>query len=97
LTADLTYDRNQVDLPGGSFATNLLRTRVTYAFSPRAVVRSFIQYNADTHQVSSNFRFNWTHHPLSDLFIVYNDARDTVTGLTRERTFTVKLTNLFSF
>jgi hypothetical protein len=97
LTADLSYDRNQVELPAGSFTTNLLRTRVTYAFTPRIVVRSFVQYNADTHQVSSNFRFNWTHHPLSDLFIVYNDTRDTLTGLTRERTFTVKLTNLFSF
>ena len=70
---------------------------MTYAFNPRAVVNAFIQYNADRQQVSSNIRFNWTHHPLSNLFIVYNDTRDTITGLTRERTFTVKLTNLFSF
>ena len=97
LIVDLTYDRNQVEFPGGSFTTELLRTRVTYAFNPRAVINAFIQYNADRQQVSSNIRFNWTHHPLSDLFIVYNDTRDSITGLTRERTFTVKLTNLFSF
>jgi hypothetical protein len=47
--------------------------------------------------VSSNIRFNWTHRPLSDLYIVYNDTRDTLTGLTRERALIVKLTNLFSF
>ena len=94
---NLTYDRNQVELPDGSLTTNLLRTRVTYAFTPRSVVNAFIQYNADTHQVSSNIRFNWTHHPLSDVYIVYNDTRDTLTGLTRERAFIVKLTNLFSF
>jgi hypothetical protein len=97
VTADVTLDRNQVALPGGAFTTNLLRTRFTYAFSPRIVVRSFIQYNADTHQVSSNIRFNWTYRPLSDIFIVYNNTKDTVSGLTRERTFTVKFTKLFSF
>ena len=51
----------------------------------------------DTHQVSSNVRFNWTPHPLSDLHIVYNDTRDSLSGRIRERAFIVKLTNLFSF
>ena len=94
---NLTYDRNQVDLPNGSFTTDLVRSRFTYAFTPRIVVNAFTQYNADTHQVSSNIRFNWTHHPLSDLYLVYNDTRDTPTGQVRERSFIVKLTNLFSF
>jgi hypothetical protein len=97
LAVELNYERNDVRLPNGAFTTDLLRSRVTYAFSPRTVFRSFIQYNADTHQVSSNIRFNWIYRPLSDLFIVYNDTQDTLTGLTRERTFTVKLTKLFSF
>ena len=68
-----------------------------YAFTPRAFFNAYIQYNADTHLVSSNIRFNWTHHPLSDLYIVYNDTRNTLTGQLRERAFIVKLTNLFSF
>jgi hypothetical protein len=97
LILNLTYDRNQVAVPNGSFTTDLVRTRFTYAFTPRSVVNAFIQYNADTHQVSSNIRFNWTHHPLSDLYIVYNDTRDTITGLSRERSFLIKVTNLFSF
>ena len=58
---------------------------------------AFIQYNADTHQVSSNIRFDLMHHPLSDLYLVYNDTRDTITGQIRERAFIMKLTNLFSF
>jgi hypothetical protein len=97
LILNVSYERNDVHLPNGSFATNLVRTRATYALSPRGVVHAFIQYNADTRQVSSNIRFNWTHRPLSDLYIVYNDTRDTDTGLARERALTVKLTNLFSF
>lgn len=54
-------------------------------------------FNADTHQLSSNIRFDLIHHPLSDLYLVYNDTRDTITGRVRERAFIVKLTNLFSF
>jgi hypothetical protein len=96
-TINLNYDRNQVLLPDGSFTTSLVGSRMTYAFSPRAFIDAFIQYNADTHQVSSNIRFDFTHHPLSDLYLVYNDTRDTITGQIRERAFIFKFTNLFSF
>ena len=94
---NLNYDRNQVTLPNGSFTTNLVGTRFTYAFTPRAFLNAFIQYNADTHQVSSNIRFDLTHHPLSDLYLVYNDRRDTASGQLLERAFIIKLTNLFNF
>ncbi len=94
---NVTYDRNDVALPNGSFATNLLGTRFTYAFTPRSFLNAFIQYNADTHQVSSNIRFDLTHHPLSDLYLVYNDRRDTISGQLLERALIIKLTNLFNF
>ena len=101
LAVNLTYDRNQVTLPNGSFATNLVGAKFIYGFNPRAFLNAYIQYNADTHQVSSNIRFDIIHHPLSDLYIVYNDTRDTIPNLSgqrvRERAFIVKLTNLFSF
>jgi hypothetical protein len=97
LNMNLNYDRNQVTLPNGAFTTNLVGTRFTYAFTPRSFLNAFIQYNADTHQVSSNIRFDLTHRPLSDLYRVYNDRRDTVTGQLLERAFIVKLTNLFNF
>lgn len=41
--------------------------------------------------------FNLIHHPLSDLFIVYNDRRDTISGRLLERALVVKVTNLFIF
>ena len=97
LLLSLTYDRNQVTVPGGSFTTNLVGAKALYGFSPRAFLNAFIQYNADTHAISSNLRFDLIHHPLSDLYIVYNDTHDTLTHRTRERAFIVKLTNLFSF
>ncbi len=100
LAVNLNYERNNVTLPdgpNGSFTTNLVGTRIIYALNPRAFVNAFIQYNADLHLVSSNIRFDLIHHPLSDLYIVYNDTRNSTTGELRERAFIVKFTNLFSF
>jgi hypothetical protein len=97
LNLDLSYSRNHVTLPYGDFTTQLLGARLVYGFSPRAFFNAFLQYNADTHQVSSNLRFNFTHHPLSDIYVVYNDRRDSTGGQLLERAFIVKVTNLFNF
>jgi hypothetical protein len=97
LAVDMSYSRNDVELPTGSFTTDLVGMRLVYAFTGRATVNAFVQYNADTDQVSSNIRFNFIHHPLSDLYLVYNDRRDTTRGQLMERSFIVKLTNLFDF
>ena len=97
MNINLDYRHNRVSLPNGSFKTTLVGARLLYGFSPRVFLNSFVQYNADTHQVSSNIRFNFIHRPRSDLYIVYNDRRDTRSGQLVERTLTVKLTNLFSF
>ena len=94
---DLNYSRNNVELPNGNFTTNLVGVRFLYAFTPRAFFNAFLQYNADTRQVSSNIRFNVIHHPLSDLYLVYNDRRDTTNGQLVERAFIIKLTNLLNF
>ena len=97
MSVNLNYDRNQVTLPNGSFTTNHVGTRFIFAFTPRSFLNAFIQYNADTHQVSSNIRFDLTHRPLSHLYLVYNDRHDTLNGELLERAFIVKLTNLFNF
>ena len=94
---DVNYSRNQVTLPNGEFSTDLVGTRFLYAFTSRAFVNAFFQYNTDTKQVSSNIRFNITHHPLSDLYVVYNDTRDTARGELAGRAVMIKLTNLFNF
>ena len=84
-------------MPNGEFTTQLVGTRFLYAFTSRAFVNAFFQYNTDTRQVSSNIRFNITHHPLSDLYIVYNDTRDTLRDELSGRAVMIKLTNLFNF
>ena len=97
LNLDVTYSRNDVKLVNGAFTTNLIGARFTYGFTPRSFVNAFVQYNADTHQIKSNIRFNITHHPLSDVYFVYNDTRNSTTGELIGREFIVKFTNLFNF
>jgi hypothetical protein len=97
LGMELNYNGNWVDLPNGAFDANIIGARFIYAFTSRAFFNAFFQYNADAHQFSSNVRFNLIHRPLSDLYLVFNDRRDTLTGQLVDRAFTVKLTNLFNF
>jgi hypothetical protein len=90
--------RDWIDAGGTSFDTTLASLRVDGAFSTRMFLSAFVQYNSTTKQVSSNIRFDFIHHPLSDLYIVYNDTRG-VSGLALPptRSLTVKMTQLFSF
>ena len=94
---DANYGRNHVTLPGGEFTTNLVGTRLLYAFTPRAFFNAFIQYNADTHQLSSNIRLNITYRPLSDLYVVYNDTRDGGRKEVVGRSLVIKLTRMVDF
>ncbi len=96
LNISFDHRRDHVELPNGHFTTDLLGMRISYAFNPRLFLNAYFQYNSATHQVSSNIRFNIIHHPLSDLFLVYNELRDS-TGRIQQRAVVLKLTNLFDF
>ena len=97
LNVSLDYSRNQVRLSNGSFTTNLVGSRVLYSFTNKMFLNAFLQYNTDAAQFSSNIRFHLIHHPLSDLYIVFNERRDTLTGLLLDRALVIKFTQLFSF
>ena len=97
LNIDLNYTRNDITLANGDTSSSLVGLRLLYAFTSRMFFNAFIQYNTDTNQVSSNIRFNIIHHPLSDLYLVYTDTRDTLNGELRDRAFVVKFTQLFNF
>jgi hypothetical protein len=92
--ADWSY--NDITLVEGAFRTHLLTTRFAYNFSTRMFLNGLVQYNSVAKEWNSNIRFNFIHHPLSDLFIVYNDLRDDL-GLMKNRALIVKYTQLLSF
>jgi hypothetical protein len=97
LNVSFNYSRNNLDLGNGKAVTNLVGTRIVYGFSPRSFFNAFVQYNSSTREVSTNIRFNIMYRPLSDVYIVYNDRRDTSLGQPMERALIVKVTRLWTF
>jgi hypothetical protein len=91
---------NRVDLPEGRFTGKLLSARTTMTFSPSMFVAALVQYNSANRLLSTNARFRWEYRPGSEVFLVYNDGRDSVPPgfpVLLNRSFTVKLTRLFRF
>jgi hypothetical protein len=60
-------------------------------------LNALLQYNPDSHQVSSNVRFNIIHHALSDFFLVYNERRDERNGDLINRAVIAKMTYMMAF
>ena len=100
LSLEPTYSVNWVDLSEGSFTTTLAGSRVTYAVTPWMFTSALLQYSSSTHPVSANVRFRWEYQPGSELFVVYNEQRDTLARRFAEltsRALIVKVTRLFRF
>ena len=91
---------NKIDLPQGRFTTKLITSRLTYTLTPRMFFGGLLQYNSSTNSLSSNLRLRWEYQPGSELFVVYNDVRDTElrsTPLLQNRAFVIKFTKLLRF
>jgi hypothetical protein len=101
LTLDLALQRNDIalPLPMHDFVTNLVTSRVGYAFSTRTFLDTLLQYNTDLKQFSANVRFDIIHRPLSDLFVVYNEQQliDQPTPINAGRGLIVKYTHMLAF
>ena len=92
---------NRISLPQGRFTAKVATTRLTYTFTPRMFASALLQYNSTNNVLSTNVRLRWEYQPGSELFIVYNDQRDTLLNrgfpMLENRAFVVKLTRLFRF
>jgi hypothetical protein len=94
--AEVALQRNDIDLPGGDFRTNLLRIRLSYSFTTRLFVQSLVQYNDRLDNWSTNLRLGWLQTANTGLFIVYNENRE-VGGLplgTRDRSVALKFSRM---
>ncbi|HUR33858.1 MAG TPA: DUF5916 domain-containing protein [Vicinamibacterales bacterium] len=92
---------NWIELPTGKFTTRLAGSRVTYTMTPLLFASALVQYNSSTHTVSANARMRWEYRPGSELFVVYNEERDseTASGLQslQNRAFIVKVNRFIRF
>jgi len=96
LNTSFSYTHNNINLPEGHFKTNLLTTRFNYSFSTTMFLNALVQYNNDTRQWSSNVRFNLIHRPLSDVFLVYNERRNSEGGDLIDRAVIAKITYMIA-
>jgi hypothetical protein len=82
----VTYERNDVRLPEGRFATNLVRTTGGWHFSPLMSLTGSVQYDDVSRVVGTFTRFRWIVRPGSDIFLVYtHNLLDDPTSLDRFR------------
>ena len=84
--------------PDADFVTEILSGRVSYTATTRIYVDALVQYNTEIDDVTTNLRFNWKYRPGSDIYVVFNERRDTEddpSGVI-DRSFTVKWTYLLA-
>lgn len=87
---------NKIDLPQGSFTTNLFGGRVNVNFSRKLLTSAFVQLNSSARLSSLNMRLRYIYRPNSSLFIIYNQS--TGKGLERPNySFQIKLTYDLTF
>jgi hypothetical protein len=91
---------NRVELTNGTFSNTLVGSRMTYTVTPLMFVSALMQYNSSNELVSANVRLRWEYQPGSEIFVVYNDERDSRTAGVpdlRNRAIIVKVNRLFRF
>jgi hypothetical protein len=91
--SEYTLSRNDVDLPWGRFNTNIFRTRLSYAFTPRVFTQAFIQYNSVAELWSANIRFGLLQQANTGLFVVFNEIRGN--EMVNNRSLTIKYSRMF--
>ena len=89
---------NRVELPQSEFNVELIDMRAVYTMTPRMFVSALFQYDSESRGLAANVRLRWEYTPGSELFVVYNEQRDTLTsgfpGL-NDSALIVKVTRLF--
>ncbi|MCH2105052.1 MAG: carbohydrate binding family 9 domain-containing protein [Planctomycetes bacterium] len=74
----LEFERNEVELSGGTFDVNVLRLRADLQFSPDTSWFNFVQYDDESEDVGLNSRLWHIFEPGKELFIVLNQSWNTM-------------------
>ena len=65
-------DRRWVNLPDGSFITQIYRLNLNLLFSPNLSWYNFVQYDNQTESAGWQSRFQWILKPGKEIFLVFN-------------------------
>lgn len=79
LNLGLEYQFNQVNFKDRNqkFNAQIGRIKLLYMFSTKLTLSAFIQYNSAIKSISSNIKFRFNPREGNDLYIVYNEGRNT--------------------
>ena len=91
---------NWVRLPYGDFSAPVVSTRLIVTPNAKTALTSYLQYNGSSDTLSASVRLRWEYRPGSELFVVYSDGRNTLTGGYPDllnRSVAIKATRLLRF
>ncbi|MEQ8324017.1 MAG: DUF5916 domain-containing protein [Vicingaceae bacterium] len=74
------YEKNIIDLPQGNFETDLIGSRIGYAFHPQAFGSLLGQWNSAQQELNVNFRLQLIPKIGTDFYLIYNQIVDTQSG-----------------
>lgn len=98
LLLELSADHNRIDLPEQGVTTaDVYGAKLDVFFSTTLLTSAFVQYNEASQELVTNLRFRWIHAPLSDLYLVLTERRDTNANTVLDRFLTMKVTKLLAF
>jgi len=98
LEAQLQRTLGDLVLPDADFTKTFWTFRSNYSFNTNMFIDALVQYDPGSELVNTNVRFNLIHHPLSDLFIVFNEQRfATDENIPPGRGLTIKATQMVAF
>lgn len=96
---ETSWNHNDIDLPAGSFTTDLFRQRLAVAVTPDLSAAAFAQWSDAAELMAVNLRFGWSYKPGADLFLVFNqtwDAPEWGRQTLRDRQAILKMTYLLA-
>jgi len=92
-------DRRWVDLPDGSFVTQIYRLNLNFLFSPNLTWYNFAQYENQFETIGWQSRFQWIFKPGKEIFLVFNspliDPNERFRAEVYEARFKIKYTIRF--
>ena len=94
-----SFSYNKIDLPGGSFTSNVLNVRANYSFSDRWLTDALVQHSNVSNDVSIFARLRYIYRIGDDIYLVYRQAGE-YDGLRfgrHDRSLTLKITRSFNW
>ena len=94
-----SFSYNKIDLPGGSFTSNVFNVRANYSFSDRWLTDALVQHSNVSDEVSIFARLRYIYRIGDDIYLVYRQAGkyDGLRFGRHDRSLTLKVTRSFDW